>query len=378
MMSPPALQDIQSYLVEAGWERQSRIWNGASIWSNPGGYEVLVPSRDDMADTNIRVAEIISALTAAEGRPADEIAGDINTPFDDIQLYRTYPDGDSITLASELATLRSVQDLIGTAARTVISGPHSVFLGSAPRLAGEFLRQIRLAPNRSEGHIITVRIPLASMARSPGNAELSGAGDALPLGRQVGHQLRAAVIAARSAAARANEQNLSPFNASVAAGVSANLCEALSGLAGRQQRQPFEVSFRWGRGLPSPVPADAVHFADSAGTIFRAGAVYLRDVNRPPEISGIATITGLVQSLHGHAPDNGWQIRVHGDLLADGVLESDRTLRVSLDSRAEYDQAIIAHLAQQHVQARGDLVGSGRNIKLAVSDESFQIIEGNT
>jgi hypothetical protein len=50
--------------------------------------------RDGLADTELRVREILTALTTVEGRPADEIAGDINTPFDDIQLYRTFPGWD--------------------------------------------------------------------------------------------------------------------------------------------------------------------------------------------------------------------------------------------------------------------------------------------
>ena len=74
-----------------GWQRQPHTWNDASIWSNADGREVLVPSSDGLADTDLRVAEIMSALTAVEGRSADEIAGDINTPFNDVQLYRTFP-----------------------------------------------------------------------------------------------------------------------------------------------------------------------------------------------------------------------------------------------------------------------------------------------
>jgi hypothetical protein len=96
-----------------------------------------VPPHDDLADTELRVQEILTALTTVEGRPAGEIAGDINTPFDDIQLYRTFPDRMSdgfIPLTLGLRELQSVRDLISAAARAVVEGPLPVFPRGMPRV----------------------------------------------------------------------------------------------------------------------------------------------------------------------------------------------------------------------------------------------------
>lgn len=377
MILRPTVQDIQTYLFDTGWQRQPHTWNDASIWSNADGREVLVPSSDELADTDLRVAEIISALTAVEGRSADEIAGDINTPFDDVQLYRTFPDDNLISLAAGLLVLRSMHDLISTAARTVVNGPRPVLPGGTPRLVKELLQLIQLGPNRSADHLFTVRIPLTSTAGSPGNGEPRIAADTAPLGRQIGHQLRAAVIAAQSAAEQATEQDLTAFDESVAAGVSANLCEALSGLAGRQRTQPFEIAFRWGRGLRSDVPADAVHFHRGTGTTFRAGAARLRQLGSPLGITGTAAVTGLVQSLHGQSPNAGWRINIHGDLFAGGVGESGRTVQVWLDSQMTYDRAIAAHRSRQRVRARGELSGSGGHAEMIVHEDNFETLEGD-
>jgi hypothetical protein len=80
----PAVQDIQTYLFDTGWRREQRTWNNALIWSSAEGYEVLVPSSDELVDTDLRVGEIISALTAVEGRSADEIASVVR--IDDIYI----------------------------------------------------------------------------------------------------------------------------------------------------------------------------------------------------------------------------------------------------------------------------------------------------
>jgi hypothetical protein len=361
-------------LSDAGWRRHQETWNNASIWSNADGREVLVPPSDDLADTDLRVTEILSALTAAEDRPADEIVTDINTPFDDIQLYRTFPDGDLISLAAELQMLGSVRDLIGAAARTVVEGPLPIFPRGAQGPAGQLLQQIRLGPGSRSGHLLTVRIPLTGSAESSDHGPGSAAGEAL-LGRRVGARLRAAVIAAQAAAARvAGPGDVNAFDEAVAAGVSANLCEALSRLAGHQHAQPFEIAFRWGRGLPSDVPAEAVRFPRGTGTIIRAGAARLRQLGSLG-ISGAATITGWVESLHGRSPDTGWRINVHGDMRTGGDVESGRTARVRLDSQTAYDRAITAHRSQRRVRARGELSGSVGRTELIVSDDNFEILE---
>jgi hypothetical protein len=180
-----AVQDVQTYLFDTGWRREQRTWNNASTWSNVDGYEVLVPSSDELADTDLRVREIISALTAVEGRSAEEIASDINTPFDDVQLYRTFSDDDFISLATGLLVLRSVRDLISAAVRTVVDGPHPVFPGGSPRLAGELLRLIRLGSNRPADHLFTVRIPLIPISGSSDDQPVIADGVTPSVGRSV-------------------------------------------------------------------------------------------------------------------------------------------------------------------------------------------------
>lgn len=252
MNSRPVVRDIQTYLRDSGWQRLQQTWNDASIWSHADGYEVLVPLRDDLADTELRVREILTALTTVEGRPADEIVGDIKTPFDDIQLYRTFPDEMSdgfIPLTTGLRELQSARDMISAAGRTVVEGPLPVFPRGAPGPVSELLQHIRLGPSHPEGHVFTVRVPQDVPTQSP-QAQASE----LPFGRQVVRQLREAVTTVHFAATRATEPDLTAFDEVVTAGGSANLCEALSGLAGRYYSQAFEVAFRWGRGLSSEYP----------------------------------------------------------------------------------------------------------------------------
>jgi hypothetical protein len=274
--SVPSVEDVRTYLRESGWQRRPRTWNGASIWWHADGFEVLVPADDELADTKLRVSEILATLTIAEKRSAADIAGDIATPFDDVQVYQTSPDGGMASLPGALA--------------------------------GEVLQTIRLGPGRPDGQMFIVRIPVHALSGQPEGSQGNGA----PLGRQIGLQLHAALLAMRAAAARATDQNLIVFDEAVPAGVSANMCEALSGLAGRQHAEAFEIAFRWGRGLPSAVPADNVRFPGGTGAVIRAGASRLRELSA----LGARTITGMVESLHGKSPgEDRWEIKVRGELL---------------------------------------------------------------
>lgn len=362
MTARPAIQDIQTYLLDSGWQRQPQTWNGASIWSNVHGYEVLVPARDELADTELRVGEILTTLATVEGRPSDEIAGDINTPFDDIQLYRTFPDEMSdgfMPLAAGLRELRSARDMISAAARSVIEGPLPVFSSRTPAPVGELLQRIRLGPSHPEEHKFTVRVPL------------NGQSTDAPFARQVVSRLHTAVAAVHSVTAHATESELSAFDDAVGAGASANLCEALSGLAGRQYQQPFEVTFRWGRGLPTDLPAETIYFADGVGSTIRAAAAHLRQLGA----SGDSVVTGFVESLHGR-PSNAdyWLIKVRGSLTTHGSAQTDRTVWVWLDDLTAYDRAIAAHRDHLQVQASGERSAAGGHVELTVNDEGLLVL----
>lgn len=377
MTSLPLVQDVLTYLLDTGWQRHPETWNGASIWSNADRDEVLVPASDHMGDTDLRMTEILSVLAAAENRPAADIATEINRPFDDIQLYRTIIDEDFLYFPAAMNALSSVQNLIAAAARSLITGPAPVIARGAPEPVEELLRQVRL---ETAGRAVTVRIPVAQR-RDATDKQPSSPALREDLGRQLGRQLHGAVLAARSAAEQMTASgDAQVFDVSVMAGVSANLCEALNGLAGGDQARPFEITFRWGRGLPSDVAGETVRFPVSAATAVRAGAARLRDLGTPEAhgaLPGTGTIAGLVVSLHGPAPHGGWRIRIHGDLRSDAGVIGTRRAWADLSSPEDYDRAMAAHRSQRPVQATGELSGTPKRTQLTIRNGDFEILGGD-
>ncbi|MGD0605943.1 MAG: hypothetical protein ABSA53_20425 [Streptosporangiaceae bacterium] len=370
MLPRPKVQDIQTYLRDNGWEH-SLTWRDAPVWSHVDGYELLVPPRDDLMDTDLRVRELLNVLAVAEQRSADDILVDIYAPLDDIQSFRTFPEGmppGFTSLKGGIRALHCVQSMIGIAARTVVEGPLPKFAGGVPTTASDLMQRVRLGPGHPGSYVFTVRVPVdaPSQHADPG----SRAQPDEPLGRQVARQFYEAITAANAATAHATLGDLAAFDNTLTAGVSADLCLALSVLAGRQYEQSFDVTFRWSHGLHAELPASTVHFADGAGKIIRAAARRLRQVR----ISGAAEVTGLVESLHDQ-PEAGdrWRIKVRGDLTTQGGTAFGRTIWVRLDGQASYDRTIAAHQARHLVWVRGELSAHGR-LELVTDGTRFEVI----
>lgn len=371
MLPLPRVQDIQTYLSDNAW-RQARTWRGASVWSHGDGYEVLVPPRDDLADADLRVRELLTVLTAAEQRPADDILVDISAPLDDVQSFRTFPEGmpsGFTSLDTGIDVLRAVKNMIGVAARTVVEGPLPEFSAGRPAAASGLLRRVRLGPGRPGSYIFTVRVPVDAADTEDAADTPDGQGE--PLGRQAGRQLHEAVTAVRAAVERAERDGLAAFDDMVTAGVSANLCQELSVLAGQGQAQPFEVTFRWSRGPRSGLPADTVRFAEGDGRTIRAAAAHLRQVR----ISGAAEVTGYVESLHDQ-PETAdrWRIKVRGDLTTGRGTRFSRSVWIRLDGQDSYDRAIAAHRDRLLVRARGELSAARGRVELTAGSAKFEVI----
>ena len=345
--------DISTYLEHTGWRRRPDGWRGAAVWSHDA-YDVLVPARDGMGDGELRVHELVDVLATVERREPAEIARDIGSPLADQHWYRTFAAGlpsGFTTLKAGLHAVHSVLAVVNSAARAVIDGPHFAFAGKESSAVERLVDRVQLGPTRSGSYVFTVRVPL---------------GEEPELTRRVSLQLHDAAVAVRDAAAAGD---LAAFDDTVTAGVSAELCEGLAGLAGVAGREPFELGFRWARGLPSDLPATAVGFGEGYGEVIAEAAGRLRKSDHTAEV----TVTGAVESLHDEpARADRWRIRVRGEVAA--AKGNRRVLWVRLPDQDAYHAAIAAHQAQQQVRARGVLSRTSQRAELIVPPNDFEVL----
>jgi hypothetical protein len=353
--------DIAGYLAETGWERDPHGWRGASLWQHPGDYEILVPARDGLGDGDRRVREILRCLSAVEGRPAGDIALEIARPLLDRQFFRTFPtDHDSgyTSLLSGVKAVQGVRNILSTAARTVVQGPHFAFAGRPPGAVGDLLRAAELGPSRAGSYIVEVRVAADASAQAPGGEVVGG--------RAVLVQMLEAVSTAQ-AAVLVDEP--AAFDETVTAGVSADLCQALSDLSGSDRNEPFEIIFRWARSQPLDAPSQFVAFPAGSGLLLRAAAGRLRSLNA----SGSATVSGVVEGLHDDAAGNDrWRIKVRGELRTEHAERARRAVWVRLADQAAYDRAITVHRERKVITVTGELSSTTGRVEL-VPRQGFDI-----
>lgn len=324
--------EIVAYLEQHGWFRQPECWRGASIWSHDGG-EVLVPARDGMGDGELRVRQIVETLALVEERPFDAVAQDITDPADVVEV-RTCPDAPSghNLLRSALRELNSLTaSLVGTA-RMLDEGPHVAFRGRISSRVRGVVDRVQVGAARPGSYVLPVRVPVDDFAR------------------RVVVGLHEALCAVRGAV---GVGEMSAFDATVCAGVSADLCHSLQGFAGENLVRPFGFGFRWADTLP----AAAVGFPEGAGQVLREAAGYLRHAKEFGEM----TVTGLVDRLH----NGSWRVQVRGD---------ERAMWVRLADLTAYDAALAARQEGHRVRATGMLSRSGVRIELLVGRNDFEVL----
>ena len=351
MTTPLSVADVAHYLVGTGWERTTRSWRGARVWAR-NGFEVLLPTRDDLGDNQARIRDLLRLVAAAEARTLDEVHRDVAHALADTTTCRIgTDDAGLIKLLDGLETVTGLRDLIRAAARTVLEGPHLRFTGRQPAAVDELLERIELARPPDGGVAYTLLIPAS--------AEQNGL-----RGRDVAVQLHDAAAAAEVAA---HDGDVAAFDDAVTAGVSADFCAALSSLAGPDRREPFELGFRWAHALPSAVPPQVVPFLPDAGLRVRAAAARLRRLR----ISGQATALGAVDGQHDEAGGTDrWRVRLRGELRTGQMAQlagPRRAVWARLPDQNTYDRALEAYRTGRRLRVDGELTSRDGRVELAVT-----------
>ncbi|MGH3734224.1 MAG: hypothetical protein ACRDT6_01140 [Micromonosporaceae bacterium] len=323
-----------------------------------------------MDDAPERTWELLHTLSKAEERSPGEIAEDISSPEMDTAYVRTFPadlPSGYISLNAGLRVIQGVRGMLEAAGRVEVEGVRPAFSGTRPPGVVRVLDEVTLGPSKSGSYILPLRVSV----QRPDQSEIFDA-ETLPLARRMLLRLLSALTAAHAATMSVRADNdYSAFDETVDAGVSANLCRSLSDLAGLERREPFEVGFRWGRALPSPLAAATITFPEGAGSLVFEVAKQLERL----AAGGEASIRGVIEGLHDEPYGNDrWRIRVRGELIAEaGGIDPRRPVWVRL-GRLDYERAIEAHRERRTVRAQGSLELRQRRVELTTHAGGFEIL----
>lgn len=362
---------------------RSKLWRpyveaGGVIWSHEEeDTEVFVPSSLSMRGYSSFVADALGSISDFEGRSTLEIFREIVTASADVQFVHTEPDGEYGTtqITNGVRAYESLRQWILAAAVTEASDKDYVIQPTRkPSKATEFLRKVRLGPSFEGSFVITAHIPIAPQVgqqqflfEEPQLAELDQ-----PFERKVSLRLYEATSAALDATEEVmtSSGDIESFKSRCRKGVTANLCEALSGMSGEVGDVPFRLRFSWA--LSRPVePRASIDVAPEEIRIMEQAA---RDL-RAEEPEENVRVVGGVTRLHREGSLGPGEVSIAGTIDGD---PSERMRRVWLELPEEdYSKATRAHDDGNLVSVRGNLTRRGNRYTLR-SVAGFEVLPERT
>ena len=352
-LSSLSLGALRAYLGALGWKDEGPWGNRpGSIFTTDGeaNLEILVPTRDTVADYAEALAEAVAVLAIHEDRSQIEVFYDLQGAKSDVVRLRS-----SNGLANERLSLSQSADLHSNAYKLLAASaraaerPQPAYRGRPSTKVEDFLNKVLPLPSQG-GYDLTLHSPVA--------VDIGGQSDMgdeyhVPFSRQVTHKLAEALTYTVSAIEDALvKDTLDTFKTHVNRGVSANLCASVSELATKGQGVTIDL------GWAAVRPSDRVdsHFPftlDSAEVLLQASRSLSRNepsmdeqieaqivqlAREPDEFDGRATLVSTWE---------GYSIR----------------LSVKFEQHV-YETVINAFRDQSYVSLLGDIYPTGRGYEL--------------
>lgn len=353
------LADTVSWLKAAGWsaspEEHERFVRFTKN-TDEGLAEIDLPRRPDFRDYLLRMAEVIDIAATVEARPHSEILREIRRAGVDTLRLRFeggIANQGRVKAENGAGLFQGVRDLLLAGACATVER-RSLFARRKPDQAMQFLQHVCFSPPEAGSFTVLVESPVIPHLQGQ---HLFGSEDPEPpFERRAMQTLAASVEAVIRASEQASlSQQIEPFVQAIEVGVTANLCEALSGVLRAMEGSTLEARFGWARNRPLPpfVPTplrllpESIPILDAVAKEFRA---------REPQPD--FELRGPILELASEDPSLG------GTLTIGGALDN-RVVRVRVQvSRADYARALKAHEEKRVVLTEGELVREGRSFAL--------------
>ncbi|AKI98868.1 hypothetical protein ATI61_106255 [Archangium gephyra] len=343
--------ELATYLRSRGWQEVERLGERGSVWlAQRGGeeFELLLPLDSSLGDYVLRMAEVVSTLEAFEHRPAVELLEEVAAVMADTLRIR-FPGSmfspRILTVEHGVRVYEHVRELLLAAACAAVN-PRPVFSARKPAQALEYLDTVRFGPPARGKHEVIVRSPVPPALASDG--AFLAEGDE-PFERRVLSTLATSLAGAlRAVIEAASTSSFQPFHEEVGAGVSANLCEAISGLVAHSGAHTCELTVSGAPSRPGFTEQTVAFPAESAPVLQEAARVFRARTPRED-----FKLEGIVTGLRPHERTSAGSVTIAA--VVDSALHEVRLVLGSGD----YKTASRAHRTRQWVRCAGELVRQG-------------------
>lgn len=361
-------EKLQTYLMQTGWEHSSDINDIASVWHRPvsdrkDDMEVIIPSNVGLVDYIYRIFDAVKVLASFESKPIQDIARTITGFFADavsVRVIHSDVSDGTIPIEDGIALNQRAKELLTYAALSTHAKRRS-FSGAKPAETSAYIDSLRLGQTSIGSYIVNVLAPISLPSAQQSLMPVSS------LARVVTDTLIASLNALDTASEIFERNNdVGVFDSTIEQGVSANLCDALVGLSGTNQKREFEI-------LVSPSQQDPI---EEVNLKFNFTHKKIESIAKASEhfkenfIVENLLIEGFVKRL-----DRPKSHEIGTVVIETKINGADKHVTVELSSD-DYLKAVTAHRAKSLIECRGDLHVTSRTAKL-LNPSDFKVF-GNT
>jgi hypothetical protein len=165
--------EVEAYLKSREWEFLREVAHG-TIWVAPPDIDdrlnVFVPRETEFGDYELRLLEVVRAISEAEQRSEQEVIRDLIEASADVIRFRlpfTFPDA-SVRLADALTLFQRARETLRAAALATQQPRMPAYAsGANPRLVEEFLSELRLGHTEPGSYVVPVIAPLGTIEAPP-------------------------------------------------------------------------------------------------------------------------------------------------------------------------------------------------------------------
>ena len=367
---------IERYLANTGWRESRRTPGEVSIWekesSGDNKVRVWVPLNQEFGDYNESVSRLVKAVSAAENRSQLYLLEDLDTvAVGDVVRVKTrdrYNKASSSILMDVGFTLFTQAERMTSAAACAVFEKRAVFPVRRPTRVIEYMRDLRIGQTERSSYVIKLISPInISPIKDEADEHSLFEMASLPLRedpfeRRVIISLMESLDALYRISNEAKRRGLfyiEGYQEGISAGISANLCEAISLAPNGGLYNPIEISVNWSYAIKPPSNGFLTYTFEPEVMPYIVEAAYQLRLRNPEEV----TLKGFITTLRR---------KKIGDPNIVTLYDGSKNVRITL-SEADYNEAIHAHENDAPVSVNGVLKKEG-NFYTLENPENFHIV----
>lgn len=364
------------YLKDTGWNTFASKKTYVRIFqtTKPNGeaFQVTIPLDKELSDYKNAMYQAVETVAFAEGQSTEQLILFLLNPNTDIlkiRLERKDVEAGNILFDDAIRIYENAKKLIAATAQDILH-PRRYHQGRMDDSISKFISNCKFGQTEIGSYIVSVVCPFAELNETEGYKQLSIFSDedrcADSLTRKVTNKIMTNISFIKNNIDEGNFDNL--ISEDELTFISANFCEALTGLNLDTEGAEIEFTAQW-----SPVvkknrcPNSRVLLSHDYYQPISTAIGKLRETTNAK-----TKILGRIKRLES-SPDV--SKRTSGKITVVYLDENEkkRTVIANL-SKEDYDKAIEAHGKGSHVEMIGDLINAGAR-NTSITCESFNIIE---